>query len=165
MTQQELLLALKDISPPGEPDWWLLAPGYLAILLLVIVVIATFWLWLIRRRAHRMFSAARLELAQIKDSYAHHQDSQRLARELALWLKQVALQAYPERQLEGATGSSWLRFLDSCLGDNSFTRGDGRFFGDAIYQLQASFEADRMLLLTERWLQAVKPRLLQRGRN
>ena len=165
MTQQELLLALKDISPPGEPSWWLLAPGHLAILLLIIVVIASCWLWSIRRRVHRMFTAARLKLEQIESSYAHHQDSQRLARELARWLKQVALQAYPERQLEGATGSSWLRFLDSCLGDSSFTRGEGRIFGNAIYQPQASFEADRILLLTERWLRAVKPRLLQRGQN
>ena len=164
MTYQELLLTLKDISPPEEPDWWLLAPGYLVMLLLVIFVIAAFWLWLTRRRVYRMFSAARLELEQIKSGYAHHQDSQRLARELALWLKQVALQAYPDRQLESATGNSWLRVLDNCLGDSSFTRGDGRIFGDAIYQPQARFEADRMLRLTERWLLAVKPRLLQRGR-
>ena len=165
MTHQELLLSLKDISPPEEPGWWLLAPGHLAMLLLLIIVITVFWLWLIRRRVHRMYFAARLELGRIESSFAHHRDSQRLAYELASWFKRVALQAYPERHLEGATGSSWLRFLDSCLGDNSFTRGAGRIFGDAVYRPQARFEADRMLLLTERWLRAVKPRLLQRGRS
>jgi hypothetical protein len=165
MTREELLTALKDISPPPEPGWWLPAPGFIGITLLLAAVIVTFWILLSRRRAWRLYLAASQELQRIKGSHQHTPDKQRLARELALWLKQVALLAFPERRLEGATGSGWLGFLDTSLGDTAFTQGVGHVFGDAVYQAQIELDAEHLVSLCERWLVAVKPRLLRRGRD
>lgn len=165
MTHEELLLELKDISPPGEPGWWLLAPGYMIIILLILSLSALLWLVLLRRKSRRKFTAAKLELERIRLTHLTSQDSQQLARELAQWLKQVSLLAFPQSRLEGITGSDWLSFLDSSLGDASFTRGDGKIFADAIYQRCANPDARRLLTLCERWLLAVKPRLVQRGQH
>lgn len=165
MTHEELLLELRDISPPGEPGWWLLAPGYMIIILLILSLGALLWLALQRRKSRRRFTAAKLELERIHLAHLTSRDSQQLARELAQWLKQVSLLAFPRSRLEGLTGSGWLSFLDSSLGDTSFTRGDGRIFADVIYQRSANLDASRLLSLCERWLQAVEPRLVKRGQH
>lgn len=165
MTHEELLLELKDISPPGEPGWWLLAPGYMIIILLILSLCVLLWLVLLRRKSRRRFTAAKLELERIRRAHLTSQDSQQLARELAQWLKQVSLLAFPQAQLESITGSRWLSFLDSSLGDTSFTHGDGKIFADVIYQRWANPDAGCLLALCERWLLVVKPRLLQRGQH
>lgn len=165
MTREQLLLELKDINPPGEPGWWLIAPGYLFIVALILVMGATCWIVMRRREARRKYTAARLALEQIRSTYLENEDALKLARELAQWLKRVALTAFPQSQLEGVTGSAWLAFLDSSLDDESFTRGDGKVFADAVYQRQARPDAGQLLRLCERWLAAVKPRLLQRGQG
>lgn len=165
MTREELLIALKDISPPAEPGWWLPAPGYIGIILLLAAVIVAFWILLMKRRTRRLYLAASQELQHIKSSHAHSPDTQQLARELAQWLKQVSLLAFPDRRLEGATGSGWLGFLDASLGGTAFTQGVGHVFGDAVYQAQLQPDAGQLVSLCERWLIAVKPRLLQRGRD
>ncbi len=165
MTQEQLLLELKDINPPGEPGWWLIAPGYLFIVALILFVIATCWIVMRRRESRRKYATARLALEQIRSTHLENEDPLKLARELAQWLKQVALIAFPQSQLEGVTGSTWLAFLDSSLDDGSFTRGDGNAFADAVYQRQAKPDAEQLLSLCERWLAAVKPQLLQRGQG
>ncbi len=163
MTYEELLQELKDISPPAEPGWWLIAPGYLIVILLLLSLIGLLWIALQRRKSRRRFSAAKLELERIRRAHLESDDAQQLARELAQWLKRVSLLAFPESHLESASGSGWLSFLDGALGDDSFTRGAGQVFADAIYQRQLQLDSGRILGLCERWLVAVKPRLLRRG--
>ncbi len=163
MTHEELLQELKDISPPAEPEWWLIAPGYMIIILLLLSLIGLLWIALQRRKTRRRFTTARLELERIRRAYLESDDAQQLAGELAQWLKRVSLLAFPESRLESVSGSRWLSFLDGTLDDESFTRGAGQVFADAIYQRQVQLDSDRILSLCERWLVAVKPRLLRRG--
>ncbi|MGB5330216.1 MAG: DUF4381 domain-containing protein, partial [Gammaproteobacteria bacterium] len=85
--------------------------------------------------------------------------------QLAQWLKQVALLAFPARQLESFTGEAWLQFLDESIGGDNFTSGRGKVFGDAIYRKQVNVDAGQLVELCEQWLAAVKPRLQQRGRD
>ena len=162
MTHEELLVELRDISPPLEPAWWLLAPGYTMLLSLGAIAIGLLWYALYRRRTQRRLRQARTELYSISSRHRHNQDPRRLALELSRWLKQVALLAYPERGPEGLTGVKWLAFLDETLGDDKFSRGEGRVFGDAIYRRQAAMDATSLLELCESWLDAVAPELLRR---
>ncbi|MDH3221281.1 MAG: DUF4381 domain-containing protein [Gammaproteobacteria bacterium] len=163
MTSAELLLELKDIAAPDEPGWWLLAPGQIAIGLLVAAVISIFWLWTRRRRAEHLVNQARRDLLRIGQAYEGDGDGMQLARELSRWLRQVALLAFPDRRLEAITGPEWLAFLDETIGDASFSRGPGGVFADAIYQRQMREDADQLLALCERWLTAIRPRLRTRG--
>jgi hypothetical protein len=164
MTRDELLLGLKDISPPPAPDWWLLAPGYLALGLLGLLLIAGFGFCLRLRRLRRLSRLASRELRHIATAHARHQDSRRLAFELAQWLKRVALLGFPDKRLESLSGSQWLDFLDRSIGDASFTRGEGRIFGNALYRPEVEFSPASAFALCERWLAAIRPRLVERGK-
>ena len=165
MTVDELLRELKDIQPPAAPDWWLMPPAYLVVICAIIAISALIW-WRIRyRRLNRLASLAELELQRIRSTYNNNKDTRELSLQLAKWLKQVALLAFPARQLEGITGAAWLNFLDKSLGDDSFSSGMGNVFGSLIYRKQVNVDAGQLVELCEQWLAAVKPQLLQRGRD
>ena len=164
MTPEELLLQLRDIQPPLEPHWWLITPAKLLVLALVpVLLLGSRWL-LQRRRANRVAQLAKIEFKRIKLDYERSQNSTGLAVGLSRWLRQVALVAYPDRQLQGLCGDAWLEFLDQSLGDNRFSQGYGCIFGNAVYQSQVPLDADQVLQLCEHWLHAMTPRLQQRSR-
>ena len=163
MTREELLLALKDISEPPEPAWWL--PGNAQLILLALLCAGLVLLLVLRKRqrSRRFTMLARQELAEIRAAYAKQCDNRRLAQELSRWLKRIAMLAYPEHQLAAKSGDDWLRFLDSCVGDRSFSNGCGSVFGAALYRREAPDNPQQLLALCERWLAAVQPRLLGQG--
>ena len=163
MTVEELLLELKDIQPPLEPGWWLIAPAHLSAIFLFLGIVGCIWLIFRYRKANRLASLAGQELQRISSSYARDDDSDQLALELSKWLKQVSILAFPARQLEGLSGEDWLRFLDESLGHNSFSDGTGKVFGRMIYSKQINLEADQVVQLCAQWLAAIKPHLRQRG--
>lgn len=161
MTADELLLALRDIHQPSQPDWWQIAPVWWA----VFILLAGFGLFFIglsrRRKSNRLVSLARLELEAIAKQNA---DDQRLAQKLSVWLKQVTLLAFPDRQLESLTGRPWLDFLDQCIDDSRFSRGPGEVFGSAIFSQDIDLDKCQVLLLCNQWLVAITPQLQQRSR-
>jgi hypothetical protein len=178
MTREELLLQLRDILPPPEPAWWLIAPVYLTIAAVLFGLIVIAWLLRRRQRVDRLAMIARLELQAIRADYRQDQNVHLLAIKVSRWLKQVAMLAYPGNQLQSVTGEPWLKFLDQSLDmgqntgqnrdhdqDNShFSCGCGRIFGAAVYQSSIDLDADQVFALCERWLNAIKPRLQQRSR-
>lgn len=161
MTVEELLLELKDIQPPPEPAWWLLAPAHWVAIFSLLGIVACIWFFLRHRRANRLASLAEQELKRIRSSFAMDEDSQQLAIELSRWLKQVAILAFPARHLESLSGKGWLEFLDESLGDNSFSEGAGKVFGSLIYSKQINPDATRLIRLCKQWLSAIKPHLRQ----
>ena len=165
MTREELLLELKDIGAPPEPAWWLLAPAHSILIALALGALVFAWIWWRQRRSRQLLRLAALELNRIETALRDHGDKRELSLALSRWLKQVALAAYPQSGLEALSGDPWLEFLDQTLGRNSFSRGEGRVFGDAIYRRQAEFDAGALLDLCRGWLHAIEPRLLQRGRH
>jgi len=165
MTVDELLRELKDIQPPNAPDWWLIPPAYLVTIGVIIIIAALTWLLIRYRRVNRLASLAEQELQRIKSAYKHNRDSHELSLRLAQWLKQVALLAFPARQLEGLTGQAWLHFLDESLGENRFSTGSSSILSSSVYRNQANPDVGQLVELCEQWLAAVKPRLQQRGRD
>jgi len=165
MTADELLLLLKDIQAPPEPAWWLVAPAHLVLCGVIIALLGVAWYLRRLRRAGHLAKLAEREFELIKSAYLRDQDSCLLALKISRWLKQVALLAYPTRQLESVCGEAWLEFLDQDLGYGQFSRGSGRLFGGALYAREIETDPAEILDLCERWLSAVKPRLQQRGRS
>lgn len=165
MTAEELVLALKDIQPPAAPDWWLIAPAYLYAIFGIVAVATLTWLIIRQRRVNRLASLAEQDLQRISSSYTRDGDSREFALQLAKWLRQVAMLAYPSRRIEGCTGDAWLKFLDEGLGDERFSNGQGKLFAHSVYRSQVSVDAAQLVDLCAQWLAAVKPRLLQQGRD
>lgn len=165
MTAEELVLALKDIEAPSAPPWWLVAPGYLVLAALSLGIVILIWFLIRQRKANRLALLAQQELQRIKSTYQDSEDRRRFAWELSQWLKRVSLMAFPTRQLQRYSGEAWLAFLDESLGDTHFSRGNGKIFGAEIYRRSLEFDPVELNELCERWLQAVRPQLLQQGRN
>jgi len=165
MTVDELLRELKDIQPPTAPDWWLIPPVYLVASATITIIAVLIWSIIRYRRVNRLAILAEQELQRIRSSYLRNKDTHELSLQLAKWLKQVALLAFPARQPQGFTGEAWLSFLDESLGDDSFSSGKGNVFGGSIYRKQVNADAGQLVELCEQWLTAVKPRLQRRGRD
>lgn len=178
MTREELILQLRDIQPPAEPAWWLLAPAYLVLAGLLVLVLLLGWMLLRRKRTNRLANLAAGELQSIQSDYLQDQDAERLAIRTSQWLKQVALLAFPHDSVQSASGEAWLRFLDESMNQGhrsrqgmvstQFSEGCGQVFGAQIYQADIDFEIDfeveRVLALCEQWLASIKPQLQQQGR-
>lgn len=167
MTAEELLLGLKDIQPPAEPAWWLIAPAQMLAIGLIATLITCAWLVVRYKRANRLILLAEHDLKRVESAFENSSDTRQLAIDLSKWLKQVSIMAFPERQAQGLTGTAWLQFLDDTLGetlgDNRFSAGTGKLFGDMIYSENPDPDSAHLIELCQHWLIAVKPRLLQRG--
>lgn len=163
MTSEELLLQLRDLQAPAEPAWWLIATGYLWLAAGITVLSVTVWLLLRRRQQEHLSRLAARELRSIQAEFQQDRDSRLLALRLSRWLKQVALLAFPTRQLQSASGEAWLEFLDQGLQQRPFSRGCGRVFGGEVYRQRFDLDAEQVIALCERWLGVVKPHL-QQGR-
>ena len=164
MSNEELLLKLRDIAPPPEAAWYLLGPAWIWLGLGLIALVAGIGLWYRAQRRSRLARLAEEDLQVIRLGYQRDRDDRLLAIQLSRWLKQVALLAFPSAQLQQLNGSEWLSFLDQQLEDRPFTRGCGQVFGGAVYQPQVELDAAQVIGLCERWLQLMKPRLQHQGR-
>jgi len=171
MSREELLLQLRDILPPAEPAWWLIAPGYFIVAAILAGLSVIVWLSLRRQRVDRLANVARAELQAIRADYRQDGNVQRVAIKVSRWLKQVAMLAFPASQLQSVSGEAWLRFLDWSLergqdqDNNLFSQGCGRVFGAEVYQSRVELDADQVFALCEHWLNAIKPRLQHRSRT
>lgn len=165
MTVEELLLELKDIQPPQEPAWWLVAPAHWIAIFLLLGVAACIWMISRRRKANRLASLADQELQRIRSLYTSNEDTRWLAIRLSKWLKQVSILAFPTRRVESLSGKGWLEFLDESQGNKDFSNGIGQVFGNTIYSKQVNLEAVQLVQLCEQWLSAIRPHLRQRGND
>jgi hypothetical protein len=139
-------LPLKDIHLPAAVGWWPPAPGWW--LLAVVAALAAWWLWRRSRRAPtgpEPRQLAALELAAIRADWEAHGDAGRLAAELSVLMRRVALAEDAPRSVAGLTGREWLAHLDARVGAPLFTDGPGRVLLDAPYRPAAQVDAAGLL--------------------
>lgn len=92
---------LHDIVLPAEVSWWPLAPGWYALLCIVLIVAVFFSFRLWRRwQADAYRRAALLELAKMKDVPA-----------IAELFRRTALAVVPRSEVAQKTGSAWADWL------------------------------------------------------
>jgi len=161
MSVEELLLALKDIQPPPQPEWWQIAPIWWVLLVFFLALVLGVYIIKTQRKNNRLVNLAEAELAQI---IRQNMDKRLLALDLSAWLKRVALLAFPDQQLESISGTRWLGFLDQCMGKKHFRHGPGQVFGGSIYAQNIDTDLNELARLCEQWLSAIKPHLQRRGR-
>ncbi len=134
------LSQLHDIQLPAPIAWWPLAPGwYLLIALLVaLIVLSARFFWQRKKRALKR-EALRLLME------ADYASASTLLRRLALY-------QYPDENIAGLRGESWLAFLDKTGQTKAFTQGVGRALLTAPYQqMFTSIDTALLDLLTD-WI-------------
>ena len=156
MNPEELLLNLQDIQSPPEPGWWLLPPFVWYLLFAAVCGAIALWAYRRYRDRQRLTDLAARELLQIESAYTAHRDTRRLALDLSRWLRQVAIQAYPDARVGALTGSDWLAFLDQSAGMSQFCGGAGQVFSKAVFQPRNDIDADATIALCRHWLQRIR---------
>ena len=105
----DLLAQLDDITGLDYISWWPLAPGWWALLTLMLVAAATYY-W--RRRAYwrswkgdarRALDALELQLPM--------GNAQQMAATLSMLLRRIAMRCFSRAECAGLEGNAWLQWL------------------------------------------------------
>jgi hypothetical protein len=147
------LSQLRDIHLPPPVPWWPPAPGWWALLAMVLILSALGgWIYVLRRRG-RWRGAALEELARLRGA------APELAfRELSVLLRRVAISRFPRHEAAALTGEAWLSFLDRGLGGTEFRSGAGRALLSGPYAREAEWDAAALFDLCERWIKHLPAR-------
>lgn len=106
------LADLQDIHLPEPASWWPPAPGWIALVVLLFMLmgfLATRWLLARRRNRYRRAALAELEHLALQGRAADSADH--VLQKLNALLKRVALRAYPREEVAALHGDDWARFL------------------------------------------------------
>lgn len=117
----EKLLPLKDFHLPPEPGIWPLAPGWWALLALLLLSSAIL-VWLRhrhRQKARRDYrKEAKLRLATLIDTYRQDNNLQGLSMQVNQLLKQICLSAISPKAAR-LIDDAWVEFLNQQLNPSS----------------------------------------------
>ncbi|MEB2314508.1 MAG: DUF4381 domain-containing protein [Xanthomonadaceae bacterium] len=145
-------LVLQDIHLPAAPGWWPPAPGWwaLAVLALLLLILASRWLWRQgQRRAWRRQLAD--ELAAIEARHPHLQSPAAHAAALSVFLRRVAV--LTDAGVASRQGEAWLHFLDGDDPAHPFSEGGGRLLLEVPYRREVDpQDAERLRALVQRTL-------------
>jgi hypothetical protein len=148
------LAQLKDIHLPPAVSWWPPAPGWWLLALLVLGSA----IWLARYLRHRakrpdLGREAEAELKKIEAAWQEHKDDARLAAELSALLRRTAISLYPQADVAGMTGETWLQWLDARFGEDVFEKGEGRALLENAYRPEASLDdPEALIALVRHWV-------------
>ena len=128
------LANLKDLQLPEAVSVFPLAPGWYGVIFIIILIMLALSYWQIRRLAHQRKVASIVELLTLIEQQNSSSGTQLLA-EVAILLKRVAREKFPEQQPQNLFGEPWLQFLDSSGKTTQFTQGAGRVLLEALFDV------------------------------
>jgi hypothetical protein len=100
-----------DHAPPAV-GWWPLAPGWWALMLLLLLAVAGFLYWYYQP-AHRLRRTALRELKHIENTHSGDasDNTHELAHELENLMRRYALARFGREAVAGLSGENWLTFI------------------------------------------------------
>jgi len=163
MNDTASLQNLHDIVLPPPVSWWPPAPGWYAILAIVLLALG----WAVvavarRRRANRYRREALLALDQLQAQAGDQAHRGEALGQLPVLLKRVALTAFPRRTVASLSGADWHRFLDQSADLQLFAGGLGllldrvSFYSNAGADLSTE-EYEKLFSAAKRWVKTHKP--------
>ncbi len=144
-------IPLRDIHIPNPVSWWPLAPGWWALFVVVMIVIALAGAYVWWRKRHCIRRAAIREFILIEKHFAEHLDTHRLARELSQLARRTALAYTPTSGTAALIGPDWIAHLESLNEAAHNTASVMESLALAAYRPDASFDADVVLDTCREW--------------
>lgn len=118
----DVLASLKDIHLPKAISWWPLAPGWYALILLVLFAVSMLIYFLYQRHQNALAKNKALQrLQQYKKAYEQEHNNPLASAQISELLKQVALVYYPRDEVAGLHGDEWILFLNQKSKGLNFT--------------------------------------------
>jgi hypothetical protein len=106
----EQLARLRDIHLPDAVSWWPLAPGWWALLVIVLVAAACLLGLELKRRRSLKYRALK-ELEELKRARVLQQTPQELASELCVLVRRIMLSQVDGRRYANTHGEAWGQYL------------------------------------------------------
>jgi len=123
------LASLHPLRQPELINWWPLAPGWWALIVLTFLLLGALALFFYRRyRANLYRRQALSRQAQLHADWLTNRDGHRYLSDTNALLKSVALRVFPRQQVASCHGEQWVGFLNTSMP----TRTDGPQFQDSF---------------------------------
>ncbi len=107
------LSGLKDIHLPAVPSVWPLPVTFWAVLSGVIAVIVLSRLIWVQQHKLTARKYANREVENLIKRFPH--DDYKIATELSLLMRRIALMKYPREEISGLSGKQWRQFLENTV--------------------------------------------------
>ena len=147
---------LEQLRPNYLPDpvsWWPPAIGWWLAAILAIVLVSLLVIKVIRHRQNNRYrKQARYRAESLLKHYEQHQDARRFAHDCNRLLKQVALRAYPDREVASLHGRQWQQFLADTGRNPEFLANSGAALGDQRFNPERTLDITALHLLTLSWI-------------
>ncbi len=157
MNQQPL--NLRDIHLPEPISWWPIAPGWWILLCGILLIITVLFIGRKIYKSRQLGRDIRSELEVIKQQFQENQNKPQLAKSLSTLLRRANISYYPQANIAGLTGESWLSHLDKTntrpFVKASFNSETGKVLLSAPYlpdETTLDFDARTLIGLCESWL-------------
>jgi hypothetical protein len=145
------LAELRPIHWPEPVSWWPPAPGWVLLLLVLLLALVMVGAWFIRSRRKPAIEADALQMLTTLE--VHAGSDREFLDELNRALKRIALARFPRERVARLTGQPWLAFLATTGGTDAFVSGAGKALEQAPYQASAQLgDRDELLSLCRQWV-------------
>jgi len=146
---------LLDIHLAGEPSIWPLAIGWWIVIAVALLLLT--WFFIKLRQYQKLKKHQRAILAQFEDieNQLKNNPSSASIAETNIFLRQLAVQYYPQEETASLTGKAWLQFLDQSGSTTQFTKGAGEILIKVPYKNTETKIQDDFLPLIQRWIKII----------
>ncbi len=150
-------LALRDIHLPDSILWWPLAPGWWLIIVLVVLIGLSFYVYKKTNYIRKLKKNIKLELEHYHQQYHDKKNAALYIQQLSALLRRVSLQQFDDKKIAKLHGAAWLEFLDSKSPPNiteqsAFKNGVGQIFLLGPYQKIINEDLSPVYELVKQWL-------------
>jgi len=120
-------IPLRDLHLPEAVGWWPLAPGWYAVIAVLLVAALYLLRLYLRRRARGAARRHALkELARLTAEFEQHGNAVAFSSDMSELLRRTMLAYAPRSEVAGLTGDAWLAWLDRDFDQPRFQGETGR---------------------------------------
>lgn len=155
MTTHPLELPFRDIHLPDAISWWPLAPGWWALVGLIILLSLTLFLLKLFVNRPQLKKDALQALDRIEKNLNGKQTAVKCLADVSVLLRRVMLKKYSS-SLPALTGESWLKTLDKTLKEPEFSQGIGQILLTGPYRKEVAQEdVFQVIQLCRKWIKCL----------
>lgn len=150
-------LPLRDIHLPDSISWWPPAIGWWLLPLLLILIIAAFYLYRRYRKQHKTINyqkAALSELSHIEKQFPETHSMEYL-RQISALLRRIMLSYYPRENVASLTGERWFEELHKLSKGDFFSAEQQLLILQAAYRPSAEFDRTALQKTCKQWIEAL----------
>lgn len=147
MNNSDPLANLRDIHLPGDVSWWPLAPGWWAIIIVILALsLWALYQWQKRKKHQQILVEVRQELAHIQNQYHEHQSEQTLVLNYSELLRRLLMLHQGREETANLSGKDWFELLSQYLPEQTLSDELVTLMTEGKYQRQIELNDPKPLI-------------------